>query len=201
VQERAVRTRARVLDAAAEEFSRYGYTDARLAAVVARVGMTKGALYGHFPSKAALAAALVREMDGAVVRLDGPGGAGAGECGGQSPLAVLHSLLLGLAKALREDVRLQAVYRLLAEDAPVGDLGRQLFGGIVGRVVALVARAQEAGELAAHRSPETVAQVLLAVLLGAHAAARLPGGAGFALRLERAWELLLDALAEGSPGG
>ena len=60
-QERARRTRERVLTAAAEVFASQGYSRATLSSVADRIGMTKGALYGHFSSKRSLAGALIDE--------------------------------------------------------------------------------------------------------------------------------------------
>ncbi|MFD8655358.1 TetR family transcriptional regulator, partial [Streptomyces mirabilis] len=54
-QERAVRTRRLILDAAASVFDERGYEAATIGEVLARAGVTKGALYFHFPSKRALA--------------------------------------------------------------------------------------------------------------------------------------------------
>ncbi|RAI45114.1 TetR/AcrR family transcriptional regulator [Rhodoplanes roseus] len=49
-----------ILDAAFEEFVANGYAAARLDDVARRVGLTKGALYVYFPSKAELFKAVVR---------------------------------------------------------------------------------------------------------------------------------------------
>ncbi len=49
-----------ILDSAFEEFARNGYAGARLEDVARRVGLTKGALYLYFPSKAELFKAVVR---------------------------------------------------------------------------------------------------------------------------------------------
>lgn len=55
----AVTTRDELLAAAAEVFERDGYARATVDDVCFRAGVTKGALYGHFGSKKALAVALV----------------------------------------------------------------------------------------------------------------------------------------------
>ncbi|MEY9952518.1 TetR family transcriptional regulator [Leifsonia sp. EB34] len=60
-QERAERSRATILDAAAAEFDQHGYAGARLERIVERTGLTKGAVYFHFRSKLDLAKALVAE--------------------------------------------------------------------------------------------------------------------------------------------
>ncbi|MEU7021556.1 ScbR family autoregulator-binding transcription factor [Streptomyces sp. NPDC046203] len=54
-QERAVRTRRKILLAAAGLFDEVGYEAATIAEVLRRCGVTKGALYFHFSSKEELA--------------------------------------------------------------------------------------------------------------------------------------------------
>ncbi|MFJ6517957.1 TetR family transcriptional regulator [Streptomyces filamentosus] len=71
-QERARRTRERVLDAAAHEFAAHGYAHTTINGVAARLGMTKGALYGHFASKDLLAAALLRYGEETWTRIHSP---------------------------------------------------------------------------------------------------------------------------------
>ncbi len=51
-------TRERLLRAAAAEISLHGYAGATLSSIAARLGMTKGSLAYHFPSKRDVAAAL-----------------------------------------------------------------------------------------------------------------------------------------------
>jgi AcrR family transcriptional regulator len=55
---KSARTRARILDAAAEVFSEQGYS-ARLADIAARAGMKVGSLYYHFDSREALVAEIL----------------------------------------------------------------------------------------------------------------------------------------------
>src|SRR5216117_2644416 len=61
-QERAERTRGRILDAAAAVFDERGFSGASLSDILARAGVTKGALYFHFSSKEELAKYLVEEQ-------------------------------------------------------------------------------------------------------------------------------------------
>jgi AcrR family transcriptional regulator len=61
-QERALRTRRAILDAAASVFDERGYEAATIGEVLARAGVTKGALYFHFPSKRALAEGVLGEQ-------------------------------------------------------------------------------------------------------------------------------------------
>ncbi len=56
------RTRGRLLRAAFQEMHRSGFRNADLDAVLARAGVTKGALYHHFDNKEALGYAVVDEV-------------------------------------------------------------------------------------------------------------------------------------------
>jgi TetR/AcrR family transcriptional repressor of nem operon len=55
-------TRKRLLTAAFEEIYRRGFQAASLDTILAQAGVTKGALYHHFPDKAALGLAVVNEV-------------------------------------------------------------------------------------------------------------------------------------------
>ncbi|MCX4527098.1 MULTISPECIES: ScbR family autoregulator-binding transcription factor [unclassified Streptomyces] len=58
-QDRAVRTRRAILDAAAVVFEQHGYDAAKLSDIVNLARVTKGALYFHFDSKDDLAQAVI----------------------------------------------------------------------------------------------------------------------------------------------
>lgn len=59
---RAQATRAKLLDAAFREIARQGYEGATVDSIAERAGVSKGAFYGHFPSKDAAFEAVVREQ-------------------------------------------------------------------------------------------------------------------------------------------
>ncbi|MFF2810843.1 ScbR family autoregulator-binding transcription factor [Streptomyces sp. NPDC058000] len=61
-QDRAIRTRRVILEAAASVFDELGFDRATIAEILARAGVTKGALYFHFPSKEDLALAVLHEQ-------------------------------------------------------------------------------------------------------------------------------------------
>ena len=66
-QARGEATRRGILSAAVEVFEEVGYGDASFTEIIDRAGVSKGACYYHFPTKAAVAAALVAESDAVVV--------------------------------------------------------------------------------------------------------------------------------------
>ena len=58
------RTREKILHAAFHEIHRYGFRAAAVDRILADTGLTKGALYHHFPNKAALGLAVIDEIVG-----------------------------------------------------------------------------------------------------------------------------------------
>ncbi|MEV8524879.1 TetR/AcrR family transcriptional regulator [Streptomyces sp. NPDC052000] len=185
-QERSRRTREQVLDAAAEEFARHGYADAAVQSVAARTGMTKGALYGHFPSKERLAGALVAVGAQSWARL-----LAESQLPGTAPLTALRAITVGLAHALREDERLRAAVRLENDGLIAGTGDGGLLGDMRRAIVSVVLRGQDEGEVTSGYRAETIAQLLLSVVLGAQSAAALTRDSSFEPWLERVWELVL----------
>ncbi|MET9912833.1 TetR/AcrR family transcriptional regulator [Streptomyces sp. NPDC006476] len=188
-QERARRTREKVLDAAAEEFAVQGYSRATLHAVAARTGMTKGALYGHFASKEVLASALLARYhevwEEMLLTRDTPGVAAR---------TALESLVLDLARRLKADIRLRAALRL-ATDCPSLTRGLpDVYRDVQRDLVELVRRAQQEGGMPPH-PPELVAQLLLTAMHGALHVSFGSAGCSNASAWEAVWRLLLDALA------
>ena len=55
-------TRQRILEAAGEEIHRRGFRNASVDQILSETGLTKGALYHHFPTKADLGHAVVDEV-------------------------------------------------------------------------------------------------------------------------------------------
>ena len=66
-QERGTRSRHSILESAARVFDERGYDAASTNDILARTGLTRGALYHHFPSKEAIAVALVTAHSEALV--------------------------------------------------------------------------------------------------------------------------------------
>ncbi|MBX7467766.1 TetR/AcrR family transcriptional regulator [Streptomyces sp. MAG02] len=63
VQDRAIRTRRVILEAAASVFEKRGFEAATISEIFATAGVTKGALYFHFQSKEDLALGVLSEQD------------------------------------------------------------------------------------------------------------------------------------------
>ncbi|WP_354645004.1 TetR/AcrR family transcriptional regulator [Kitasatospora camelliae] len=188
-QERARRTYESILDAAAEEFLLLGYAQATLSGVVARTGMTKGALYGHFSSKEALAATLVEQ--GAAVWSQVLAETESSRLG---PVEKLQALTVGLTNRIETDVRVRAALRLASELRDSIGEGDQLLRDIGWFLTSSARRAQATEELSALHSPTAVSHLLMAVVFGyQHLAAACRDRAALS-DIEELWEVLAYAL-------
>ncbi|MEU7278985.1 helix-turn-helix domain-containing protein [Streptomyces sp. NPDC045431] len=201
-QERARRTRERALDAAAQEFAAHGYAHTTVNAVAARLGMTKGALYGHFASKDELAEAILQYGDAAWQRIlasppaeRGPAVPGRPPVG--EPLAPLGTVTLALARGLADDVRFRAAYRLAADALLAGEREGRLLLDIQSHMSRLVGVAQEAGAVALRCSSTVIAEVLLALVAAVRSATLAAAGVDAVAWLEAVWGAVGGVLADG----
>ncbi|MFI1304777.1 TetR family transcriptional regulator [Streptomyces sioyaensis] len=188
-QARSLQTYERVLDAAAVEFAQQGYPNTNLQRVAERTGLTKGALYGHFSSKEELAAALVERLDEAVRTLADTAD------GSQAPaLEKLRSLTFSLADRLNTDIRVTAALRLVLDSARAGAEPPAVLSQLREHAVRLVGDAQREQDISPELPPGTVADLLLAVLLGAHCTAPVAGWKELPGRVREMWDILAPAL-------
>ncbi|MGW2562107.1 TetR family transcriptional regulator [Streptomyces sp. NPDC001514] len=178
-----MRTRRLLLQAAADEFAARGYSGARLKAVVENIGMTKGALYGHFASKEDLAAAVADEGMLAWESLRT-------ELAAESlgPGRELRELAGQLARLMDDDTVFRAAVRL-ASDGYRGSSERDLPSAVSAHIIDLVRRAQEEGGLVLAFPPGTFAALVTAAVFAGAQSGREPG-TGSRTRLNGLWELL-----------
>ena len=69
--EKGQATRAALMDAAAGLFATRGYADVSIDDVLAETGVSRGALYHHFPGKEALFLAVFEAMEARIARRNG----------------------------------------------------------------------------------------------------------------------------------
>ncbi|MEU9646630.1 ScbR family autoregulator-binding transcription factor [Streptomyces sp. NPDC048188] len=103
-QERGKQSRRTILEAAAYVFDERGYDAASTNDILARTGLTRGSLYHHFPSKEAIAVALVEAHGEALAVPDQP-----------VRLQSVIDLTLEFARRLQHDQVLRASVRLTTE--------------------------------------------------------------------------------------
>lgn len=107
-------TRAGILQVAAEEFEAHGYVGASLSDIAERLGLTKGALYFHYPSKGDIARAIVSDYFNSWEPL-----VTAAEARGNGPLEAIRWLTGQVAVAYRDDIHIRAAVRLVRDRASI----------------------------------------------------------------------------------
>ncbi|MBE4734265.1 MULTISPECIES: ScbR family autoregulator-binding transcription factor [Streptomyces] len=153
-QERAIRTRRAILDAAAQMFNELGYEASTIGMLIERVPLTRGGVYFHFTSKEELARAVLDE-------------------------AVTSEGLVPQALKLQEwvDLALLLAYRVPREPVlsasiqlSVDPKARSLFGTRWPDWIAvstdLLTEAKKRGELRLHVDPAQIARLVVGAWTG-----------------------------------
>jgi len=168
-------TRGKLLSAAFEEMFHRGFQAASLETILAKAGVTKGALYHHFPSKAALGMAVVDEVVREPVL---QAYLGALESATDDPLTALQDVLRHRADAFRETgVDLGCPLNNLAQEmSPIDEDFRRHIASAMDTWVLGFARAldraQAAGSLRGDVDTRRVARFLVAATEGAFGMAK-----------------------------
>ncbi|MFE6288127.1 ScbR family autoregulator-binding transcription factor [Streptomyces sp. NPDC057877] len=162
-QERAVRTRRAVLEAAAAVFAEHGYTAATVADILKTAGVTKGALYFHFDSKEALARGILELQTDQVVPER------------EIKLQEMVDLAMSVACRLKEDPLLRAGARLSADPVGRGQYGSAwpLWVGVLSEILT---EAHRRGETLAHVVPTEVAEMVVSSFNGVQLFAQMESG-------------------------
>lgn len=161
-------TRQTLLEAAFAEIHRNGFQAASLAQILADTGLTKGALYHHFPDKKALGLAVLEE----VIRPRLAAMMFAPLTDTRQPLAAMQALLA--AKAAEDDPAVVALgcplNNLMQEMSPVDESFRlhlnAVFEAWVGVVAAALKRGKTAGEVRRDVDAEATAFFIVSALEG-----------------------------------
>ncbi|MFJ3219565.1 ScbR family autoregulator-binding transcription factor [Kitasatospora sp. NPDC086801] len=154
-QERAIRTRRLILEAAASVFDEYGYEGATIGEVVARAGVTRGAVYFHFASKRELAQGVVEEQFGQDEIPER-----------QCKLQEFVDLGMVVAHLMPRDPLLSAGARLSLGQDVFGDLSGGATPGWIARLEAVLTAAGERGELLPHVLPAETAWLVTGAWTG-----------------------------------
>jgi TetR/AcrR family transcriptional regulator, transcriptional repressor for nem operon len=168
-------TRERLLQAAFEEIYRRGFQAASLETILKQAGVTKGALYHHFPDKAALGHAVVDDVitDFLLERWLGVLGRQPGD-----PLTALQGMLKErLSEVSPEEVELGCPLNNLAQEmSPLDERFRRrvaaTFGTWTEGFAKVLERGQAAGTVRTDVSARKLAQFLVAAIEGSFGLAK-----------------------------
>jgi AcrR family transcriptional regulator len=185
-QERAERTRAAILDAAAEVIEQRGFAGASLSDILARAGVTKGALYFHFSSKDELAHALVTEQFRAEEPLPDPEGGGL-----QTAIDLCHEMAHGLLTSVRVRASVRLVVETGSHANPMPEAHRRWLHVVRSHMVA----AQDRGDLRQELDPDDVAHWVVGSFLGIQIQSQmLTGRVDVHRRVTTMWRVALPGL-------
>jgi len=163
-KEEAEQTRQDLLDAALTVFSQKGYTATRLEDVARAAGVTRGAIYHHFGSKAELYSALIEEankvgnsaIDRAVIE-------------GGTFIEIVTRILVYTFALLEEDQRFSEVMALQLTTPDVEVLSQRRYGEaqeLVASISGFFRLITEQGELRQDLDPLTAARAFLGYQYG-----------------------------------
>ena len=188
-QARSETTRQRILDAAMDLFSEVGYAAAGLGEVIARAGMTKGALYHHFDSKEALATAIIEQ--GTNLTRD----AFRHVCESPSPALenVIHGVFI-VADLLVSDKTARTAEQLTRGLAEFNSTASQVWSDRLDAITTQASRASTEGDLREGLDPYVVSESILNAMLGAQLLSKTADGNDHVKRLTRSLDLLLPAI-------
>lgn len=166
-------TRQRILQVAASEIVTHGYKAASLATILAESGVSKGALYHHFPSKLALGHAVFEELyvDQFQTFWSFP-------LENERPIEALSAFLTALPDQVSEEEMSAGcpvctiAMEMSAEDECFREQVQVLFEWLRKRVQAALTLAQQNGLLRSNTDPESAARFLVAAIQGAQMQAR-----------------------------
>lgn len=157
----AAETRSRLLQAAADVFAARGYDGTRVADIAAAAGVSNGALYAHFGSKAELLVGALREHRHRMMA----------DLFAADPDRSIADLLLVIGRWLprRRDPQGYLVVEALVaarRDDDVGRLMQSYVGERADWVVELVRAGQRSGDLDPSVSPDALAHFCLLLAMG-----------------------------------
>ncbi|MCW5253053.1 ScbR family autoregulator-binding transcription factor [Streptomyces sp. SHP 1-2] len=184
-QARAVQTRRTIVEAAASVFADHGYERSATSEILRRAGVTKGAMYFHFPSKESLAQAIMDEQT-AVVGV-----------ANSSPLQSLIDMTHRFAHALRNDPIARAGTRLSIEGVFVQ--GSHPWGAWFDLTTRLLVEGQQAGEVLPQLDTRETAEFFVASFTGVQLIAEaICGRADLHERVTVMWRHILPSVAQPS---
>lgn len=194
-----MRSRALIIERAAEAFARDGFEGASLNRIIADTRLTKGAFYFHFRSKDELALAVFRARQTELVtRLR--------EVAGAQPnaLLALQALARTRARLLESDPSLGCFLRLASElgirFGPKSEFAAS-YAVPLDTMAELVRRGQDEGVFRAGLDPKAAGEAIFAVMLGVDELSKVIAGGKDLVRRTESWlAVMLAALAEpGAP--
>lgn len=188
-QARAIRTRSKVLMATAEAINEFSYEKATISDIAKRAGTTPGAVYFHFPSKEAVAHAVI-DTQNAASQEKAKATVAAGYCALEVMLRVSADLMYDII----DDPLTRAGIRLTTEIHILDTPPTRSWNDWIEFNVALITMARDEGDLKSDIDVQDVAQVLTGSIAGIHIlSSLLEDLPGLARRARALWRQFVEA--------
>lgn len=171
--ERGEATRRHILEVAARAFAERGYAGASLNDLIREAGLTKGAFYFHFPSKEALAIAVLRHK-----QEQWAGRVLSATLEHSTAIDRMNAMVEALIDVHESDPTGQAIGRICQELAEDPEMIPQLapqFGAWVDMTAALFSQAQQEGTVRADLDPNAMGELAVAAFLGMELMSKIEG--------------------------
>jgi TetR/AcrR family transcriptional regulator, transcriptional repressor for nem operon len=185
-ERRADTTRHRLIAAASRQFAHRPYSLVSLDDILTEAELTKGAMYFHFPSKLALALAIIDDLTemsrAAVIEL---------LARKMSGLETLIDLIFLLAVQDTQQEVARAGVRLLETLDNSTPVPPALWQSRMEFVTTLVRRAVTEGDVTDQHDPEDIAQMLVALWVGVRRTSNLDQPKHYLDNLQKVWILAL----------
>ena len=187
-ERRAGNTRDRLIAAASRRFAHRPYSMVSLDDILAEAELTKGAMYFHFPSKQALALAIIDDLNemsrAAVTEL---------LARKMSGLETLIDLVFLLAVQDTQDEVARAGVRLLETVDSTTAVPLSLWESWIEFVTTLIQKAITEGDVVDHHDPEDIAKMLVALWAGVRRISDLDQPEQHLDNLQKVWILALPS--------
>ena len=187
-ERRAETTRQRLIAAASRQFAHRPYSTVSLDDILTEAELTKGAMYFHFPSKQALAVAIIENLAEmsrtAVTELVARRMSGL-----ETAIDLIY--LLAVQDTQHEVVR--AGVRLLESLDDNTAMPPALWHSWIEFITTLIQKAVTEGDVVDHDDPEDIAKMLVALWVGIRRISDLDELEHYIDNLEKAWILALPS--------
>jgi AcrR family transcriptional regulator len=187
---RAGTTRLQILHAAAHQFAARHYSEVNLDDILASADVTKSALYSHFRSKHALAAAIV-EHRGELDKVAFEQSSYRGLRGFETMIDVAYMIAVA---DISEDM-CRAGLNLLESIGRFDGLQAKVLDNWVVAFAAMTRRAIAEGDVVAGTDPEHVARLMVSLYLGLRQTSNLDEPDTYIGHFESAWLMVLSGFA------
>ncbi|OIH94369.1 TetR/AcrR family transcriptional regulator [Curtobacterium sp. MCBA15_001] len=181
--------RALIVEAAAVVFDRDGYATASIAGIAREAGVPQGTLHRTFPTKHALALAVIDEQNVRTFH--------ALESSDPSPLVTLIHASRGVAGLLMTDVVVRAGIRISLEHGVLAQQTASFYEQWIAGVVDVFRLAVASGEVRSDVPPEALGATLVPYFTGVQLVSNVRSGRADLLpAVGTMWQVLVHGVAE-----